>query len=660
MKKPSNILLALFGVVLPVAAFVVELLSDMCAEEAGFSPMPTVVHGVLVALVPVANLVLLVCTVRKASPDSTFLRAAAGFAVVVSIAFALPLVEYAFVGIIIACLFFWYFGFGLLGLLPCAPLAACVSALVLRRRLAKGPGFWRGALVAFLCLVVVWADAGAMILGARLSQSEDPAVAVRGVKLCRLSSRRELLAKICRRSGYGLLFRSWRLLPEVADGPGLYYRVTGEDPAGRIGYGWRSSRRGMIRWDWITGGDKVGGVLEGLSLRGSAWETTIDKVAGVGYGEWTMTFGNTYRYSDREARMRIALPHGAVVSRVTLWIDGEEREAAFGTKGQVRRAYESVVRRARDPLLVNVCGPDQVQVQCFPVPRDGGEMKIRVGITIPLSVAQDGKTARLGAPEILERNFAVAKDLPGLPEAEGVAFESALPRLSYYAEDGFAALTNAVILQTAGQGDGWRPQRIAVVLDTSACMRDVWPAVYREVYSLDSCTVRSHWVVDDMTPEHAWDAIPENFPCEGGRPNLRTLLKAVKSLGERGESAALVWIHGPQPGLYEEGDALVAALNKAENVRFYNVQVKEGPCPILEALTQSERVVSLTAAALAARRDGTFGENAVIASALKGGDWQTARTKVPKDELPEGAALASKHLGRLWAAEETARVFRPG
>ena len=218
------------------------------------------------------------------------------------------------------------------------------------------------------------------------------------------------------------------------------------------------------------GGEKVGGMLEGLSLRGSAYETTLDKTAGVGYGEWTMTFGNTY-WSDREARMRIALPHGAVVSRVTLWINGEECEAAFGTKGQVRRAYEAVVRRNRDPLLVNVCGPDQIQVQCFPVPRDG-EMKIRLGFTIPMDVALDGKSARLPVPAIVERNFEMAQNLVGLPEPERVTFESALPRLSYYAEDGFAALTNAVVLQTAESGKSWMPKSIEVVLDTSAPMKD--------------------------------------------------------------------------------------------------------------------------------------------------------------------------------------------
>ena len=95
-------------------------------------------------------------------------------------------------------------------------------------------------------------------------------------------------------------------------------------------------------------------------------------------------------------------------------------------------------------------------------------------------------------------------------------------------------------------------------------------------------------------------------------------------------------------------------------MRLYNVQVEEGACPLLEALPQSDRVVSLTAEALAARRDGTFGKGAVIASALAADVRRTTRAKVPRGELPEGAVPASKHLGRLWAAEETARLCGPG
>ena len=662
MKTVYKVLLVIFGVVLPAAAFVTELSTGMCSEI-GVDPMPTWVHGALVASVPLANLLLFLAVKDEKGRDSTWLRALAGFTIVVSVMYAILFAPLSFFGIVLACLFFWYFGAGLIGLLPCAPFFAFLTALILRQRLAKGPGFWRGAFAALAVFAVLFADSGLMAYGVRLARSSDPATSARGIRLCRISTQKDVLKELCRGYSRGPTLSLSKIVAgreplSREEGERIYYRVTGEDPSVALAGWWSRGRRG-ISWDMITGGEKVGGELEGLSMKGSAWETTLDKTAGIGYGEWTMTFGNTW-HSDREARMRIALPHGAVVSRVTLWINGEECEAAFGKKGDVRRAYESVVRRNRDPLLVNVCGPDMVQVQCFPVPRDGGEMKIRVGVTIPMDVAADGKSARLPAPAILERNFAVANDLPGLPAAESVAFEGALPQNCYYAEDGFAALEGSAILQTVAGGKGWEPKRIAVVIDTSASMKDAMPAVFAELGNLPQGVALEHWIVGDVAPECAWDAFTEDLECVGGRSNLRTLLNAVTSLGARGESAALVWVHGPQPVADETGDALAAALNKAEKVRFFDVQVKEGPCPLVESLPHSERVVSLASEALAARRDGTFGKTAIVASALRGEGWRATREKVAKNEVPQGAPLASKHLGRLWAAEETAHLYRPG
>jgi hypothetical protein len=64
----------------------------------------------------------------------------------------------------------------------------------------------------------------------------------------------------------------------------------------------------------------------------------------------------------------VQLPPGGVVSRLTLWVNGEEREAAFAGRSQTRQAYQQVVSRRRDPVLVTTAGRDRVLVQCFPVP----------------------------------------------------------------------------------------------------------------------------------------------------------------------------------------------------------------------------------------------------------------------------------------------------
>src|SRR5690606_16178259 len=112
-----------------------------------------------------------------------------------------------------------------------------------------------------------------------------------------------------------------------------------------------------------------------------------------------------------EARARLLLPLGGVVSRVTLWVNGEEREAAFAGRAQARRAYESVaIAQRRDPLLVNTAGPGRVLAQAFPVPSGGGTLKARLGITVPLGLPS-ADSARLALPRILDANFQVGPDL---------------------------------------------------------------------------------------------------------------------------------------------------------------------------------------------------------------------------------------------------------
>ncbi len=97
------------------------------------------------------------------------------------------------------------------------------------------------------------------------------------------------------------------------------------------------------------------------------------------------------------------------MSRLTLWIDGEEREAAFAARRKTREAYQQVVRRQRDPVLVTTSGPDRVLMQCFPVP-PGGEMKVRLGITSPM-LLNGREKATLPLPCFLERNFSIPENV---------------------------------------------------------------------------------------------------------------------------------------------------------------------------------------------------------------------------------------------------------
>jgi hypothetical protein len=194
----------------------------------------------------------------------------------------------------------------------------------------------------------------------------------------------------------------------------IYYRVTGETfdasiPPERVGV--RLVTRDTIDFDRNQGGTEVGGgKLAGLSLASSKLDGSVDADGGVGYMEWTLIFQND---SDvqREARAEVQLPPGGVVSRLTLWVNGEEREAAFAGRSEVRDAYQKVaIQQRRDPVLVTTAGHDRILVQCFPVPPGKGTMKIRLGITLPL-VLEDLSHAKLVLPHFVGKNFRVSVDL---------------------------------------------------------------------------------------------------------------------------------------------------------------------------------------------------------------------------------------------------------
>ncbi|MBQ6245508.1 MAG: PEP-CTERM sorting domain-containing protein [Kiritimatiellae bacterium] len=663
MKKWQTIFTMIGGFILPVAAFVLGMLIG--DDDSFLNVMPTVIHKALVFSVPVINLAIWIC-LRRGSGNRNLLRALCGFSVGVSAVYTVMLLPLVVIGLIGFCLMFWYFGVGFLGLIACAPATALASGLIFRSRLAavdaekcdaKAGGFSRGLLAAAVIWVFMFCDAGLACFGCNTGMSSDPAVAARGIRIARMSFRTDIIRSFCRNRGF-VVFYTVPLANRNASFEAfdlLYYRITGENPV-YMRNSW-GRRRAMLSWDWIAGGEKVGGILEGLSLKGSAYDTTVDNVAGIGYGEWTMTFANAKTWGEEEARCRIALPPGGVVSRLTLWINGEECEAAFGTKGLVRRAYESVVRRRRDPVLVNICGPDQVQMQCFPVPHEG-EMKVRIGITFPLNISLDGKGARLPCPVITSRNFSVPSDLIGLPAPETFAFKTSPAVVAVCTNDANGTLNGTAIVQKSSLAPLWEPERIAFVIDTSAAMRPHMSDVLATLANAKAPDEieKEFWFTGDIPPEKPLSKLPDSVTCRGGRPALATLVKALDALAANGDSAALVWIHAGEPVSGQTGDALALKLRKAANVKFFICQVAEGECALTEPIPPSAKIVSLTSDALSGG----------VGPALERffGGWAvrlvSSREKVALADVPQGAVPASDHLGRLWAAEETARIFRDG
>ncbi len=69
------------------------------------------------------------------------------------------------------------------------------------------------------------------------------------------------------------------------------------------------------------------------------------------------------------------LPYDGAIDQLTLLVDGKEFPAKLLPKDQARQAYETIVRKNRDPALLEWVGTGMFQTSVFPVP-PGAERKV--------------------------------------------------------------------------------------------------------------------------------------------------------------------------------------------------------------------------------------------------------------------------------------------
>ncbi len=71
------------------------------------------------------------------------------------------------------------------------------------------------------------------------------------------------------------------------------------------------------------------------------------------------------------------LPEEATISEFAMWVDGEKLEGQVLERDEARRIYEDIVRRRRDPALLEYVGRDAFQASIYPIPA-GGERRIEI------------------------------------------------------------------------------------------------------------------------------------------------------------------------------------------------------------------------------------------------------------------------------------------
>ena len=684
----------LFGIILPAATIAIELYTHMCAEVF-FDPLPTFWHALLVGLAPAANLVLVWLLVRSRPVPLRAPFVLNAVAIGVSCFYALlflPLAPLAFVAVL-------FYG---LGLLPLAPLGGFVSALLLRRALrrrvrASGsarsiPRVWSGIALAAVTIVLIELPVSLTGLGLRWAASPVAEDRESGIQFLRTFGSEEVLlhATSPRRGRGSDLIGMWLLGDPVspAKAKEVYYRVTGEAAQPET-----SPRFVFPNFDPEQGGVTVGSFSPGLDLAESRIDSSVDADAALAYSQWTMVISNSNQVA-REARAQVKLPSGAVVSRVTLWINGEEREAAFGARARVREAYERVVRTQRDPLLVTTNGADRILIQCFPVPRNG-EMKIRIGITQPLENRGDGSLL-FDLPHFVEKNFAI--DGAGVEHRVWVEMEGAPlpPELAGFeverTADGAFALRGSVEdskLRKAGVRVPY-PQAPHHELTWTPDPLDPETHVIQQRFELRQSTPPEHVVVvvdgsKDMQPflpqiADALDAMPGDWKTgvlvaadqvlplndpselrglqlEGGADNVPALEEAYRRAGAG--DAVILWVHGAQPVLMERTDGLQQSWERRPGrVSLVAIQGPPGPNRILESLDGIADVRSVT-------RTVSLTEDLLYLGSRWAGEtaeWKAVRRRLPRSDLGRHdlGQRTSSHLAKLWANDEVAKLASLG
>lgn len=704
-KKSPGLLLLVLGVILPLGTLIFELVTGISAGVL-FDPIPSWFSILAVALVPGANFWIWWAGRARDARPARWLGWLNGAALGVCIYYSLMyllFVPYAAIGVL-------YFG---LGLIPLTPHLALIATPFLRaayiQRIGKAqlPGGW-GVLVGFGFLVLLQLPAALTYYGLAQASAEESDASIHGVRVLRTFGDDELVLRAC----YGLLRREVEMdwVRMIASGNKtvsaeqareIYYRVNGKSfnslppPSLYTRAGRWTALDEEFTWDDALGGEAVAGRVKGLSLLSSRMDAVAEPDAALVYCEWTMEFKNVSR-QQREARMQIALPPGAVVSRLTLWINGEEREAAFGGRSQVRAAYQEVaVVKRRDPVLVTTCGPDRVLVQCFPVPPNGGVMKVRLGMTSPLAMESlDQGSFRW--PRFLERNYGIVPDFkhtlwiesptrlnhqPAANSAQAGQHPFAYNESVSDADLSAAPRTvrihrspkietvwtptdekGLIIRQSIQPVPAVFPSRVVVVVDGSGGMQSVAKDLGEALAGISETTEIALIVanedqrVSDAKPQKATPEVVKALRQRlgktrffGGQDNLPAL-ETAWDLAAQVDNGVVVWIHQPQAVLLSSESGLRQRIERTPTpVRLFELQIRNGPDRLIEkldGLSPVEHVVRLGSL----RSDF---QKLLAQWAGKQGEFKFVREKTTE---PAMGTPVGKHIERLWARDEALRL----
>jgi len=363
----------------------------------------------------------------------------------------------------------------------------------------------------------------------------------------------------------------------------IYYRVTGQpfNTAPLPPLGLSTGIAKVDDPDWAA--DEVGGKSNGLRLSQSTIKGDICTDYGVAQLDWNITFANDAS-ADKEARVQILLPPGAVVSGAKLWMNGVAHQATFCETNIARDIYSNVVRvQRRDPLLITTSGPNRIEVQCFPV-APHSEMHAALSVIAPVQFLTSSKGA-IVMPRIIEKNFDdsatthlelhVSNDARNRDLDESVS-DAELAKLVVSLEPTLPAGQ----LQTVATGTGAVVQNVKqvysqplrdleIVIDASASLGRHLPEVRQLLQSLPPGRTAHVYLASDeiggtagqsLNREEISQAVAElgTISFAGGPDNIPALAAACRYAHQH--HGGVIWLHGPQPVIFDSSQQELSAL----------------------------------------------------------------------------------------------------
>ncbi len=433
----------------------------------------------------------------------------------------------------------------------------------------------------------------------------------------------------------------------------------------------------------------IGDKTANLSLRRSAITGLVSADGLVSTMDWTFVFKND-DFRPQEARAEIALPQGASVTGLTLWINGEPRQAAFGNATTVNAAYRGINLQKRDPALVTDLGRGRVLVQCSPIPARG-EAKVSIAVTAPLRL-DNLEEASMTLPRFVNSNFTVSGDhavrlrsntnfltnFAGVRSVQtdqhdyllggkfkdndlsgsgvGVRVQHNPKQKIAYGVDSNPKGRASWIASVVQEKPATPPQRIVVVVDGSQAMAPYKKEIVSALASIPQNIPTSVILASptqegkEPVPLHEFLNDAEKLQFEGGQDNLESLIKAAELAGETKRSAVL-WLHGPQPSFNREMYILAPYVGTPQ---FYELPLDDGWTNTSEFLSNHKEIGPFTPIV----RNSSVGDDLqrFFAAWRPGAKNYTVKRTRLKDQPKHGDYLTDQTLqtaiGRLIAQDE--------